>query len=100
MLDLGIWEIVTIFIVAVLVLKPEDVPELMRTAGKWFGKLRNMSNEISRTLHQATDVRYDVRKVVDMDGNIREAYDVKQIEELNRTVTPQPATQKVMGDEE
>ncbi|MHA7819210.1 MAG: Sec-independent protein translocase protein TatB [Erythrobacter sp.] len=43
MFDLGFTEILVIFIVAVLVIGPKDMPHAMRTAGRWIGKVRKVS---------------------------------------------------------
>lgn len=43
MFDLGFSEILVIFIVAVLVIGPKDLPHAMRTAGRWIGKIRKVS---------------------------------------------------------
>ncbi len=41
MFDIGFWELVTIGVVALLVLGPERLPVVARTAGLWFGKARH-----------------------------------------------------------
>lgn len=43
MFDLGFSEILVIIIVAVLVIGPKDMPQAMRTAGRWIGKVRKVS---------------------------------------------------------
>lgn len=40
MFDIGIQELVIIFIVALLVFGPKRLPEVGRTMGKWIGELR------------------------------------------------------------
>ena len=44
MFDVGASELLVILIVAILVIGPKDMPLAMRTAGKWIGKMRRMSN--------------------------------------------------------
>ncbi|MBT3197223.1 MAG: twin-arginine translocase subunit TatB [Gammaproteobacteria bacterium] len=39
MFDIGFWELAIIGIVALIVVGPERMPGLARTAGKWFGKI-------------------------------------------------------------
>ncbi len=44
MFDIGALELLVIVIVAVLVIGPKDMPLAMRTAGRWIGKVRKVSN--------------------------------------------------------
>jgi sec-independent protein translocase protein TatB len=39
MFDIGFWELAIIGVVTLLVVGPERMPALARTAGKWFGRL-------------------------------------------------------------
>jgi len=40
MFDIGFWELTVIAVVALLVIGPERLPGLARTAGKWVGRAR------------------------------------------------------------
>ncbi|GLK42344.1 MULTISPECIES: Sec-independent protein translocase protein TatB [Novosphingobium] len=44
MFDVGASELLMIVIVAVVVIGPKDMPMALRTAGRWIGKMRKMSN--------------------------------------------------------
>ena len=44
MFDLGAGELLVIVVVAIVVIGPKDLPLALRTAGRWMGKLRRMSN--------------------------------------------------------
>ena len=44
MFDIGAGEILVVVIVAILVIGPKDMPQALRTAGRWIGKVRRMSN--------------------------------------------------------
>lgn len=46
MFDIGFWELVTIGVVALLVLGPERLPAVARTAGLWFGKARRFLSSV------------------------------------------------------
>lgn len=39
MFDVGFWELAIIAVVALVVIGPERLPSVARTAGKWFGKI-------------------------------------------------------------
>ena len=44
MFDIGSTELLLIVIVAVIVIGPKDLPLALRTAGRWLGKIRKVSN--------------------------------------------------------
>ncbi len=44
MFDVGASELLLIVIVAIVVIGPKDLPLALRTAGKWIGKIRRVSN--------------------------------------------------------
>ena len=44
MFDIGAQEILVIAVVAIIVIGPKDLPLAMRTAGRWIGKIRRVSN--------------------------------------------------------
>lgn len=44
MLDIGASELLLIAVVAIVAIGPKDLPLALRTAGRWIGKMRRMSN--------------------------------------------------------
>ena len=44
MFDIGATELLLIVVVAVIVIGPKDLPLALRTAGRWIGKMRRLSN--------------------------------------------------------
>lgn len=44
MFDLGLQELIVIFLVALLVVGPKKMPELARTLGKWFAEIKSGIN--------------------------------------------------------
>ncbi|NCP18534.1 MAG: twin-arginine translocase subunit TatB [Erythrobacter sp.] len=44
MFDIGAAELLVIAIAAILVVGPKDLPMALRTAGRWMGQVRRMSN--------------------------------------------------------
>ena len=44
MFDIGASELLLTVIVAIVVIGPKDLPLALRTAGKWIGKVRRVSN--------------------------------------------------------
>ncbi|WJW75648.1 Sec-independent protein translocase protein TatB [Thiohalobacter sp. IOR34] len=54
MFDIGFWELGLIMVIALLVVGPERLPRLARTAGLWLGKarsvVRSVKSEIDREI--------------------------------------------------
>ena len=52
MFEVGFWELVLCFVVALVVLGPERLPPVARAFGRWTGQarvyLRNLSSELER----------------------------------------------------
>lgn len=44
MFDIGASELAMVAVVAIVVIGPKDMPLAMRTAGRWIGKMRKISN--------------------------------------------------------
>jgi Sec-independent protein translocase protein TatA len=54
-LDLGILEIFLVLLVALVVIPPDDLPQVMRAAGKILRELRLASNTVMREIGGALD---------------------------------------------
>ena len=50
MFDVGFWEISVIGVVALIIVGPERLPGLARTAGLWIGKARRMISDVKRDI--------------------------------------------------
>lgn len=46
MFDVGATELLVIVVVAIIVIGPKDLPLALRTAGRWIGKMRRVSNHL------------------------------------------------------
>ena len=65
--DIGWAELLVIGVVALIVIGPEDLPEMFRQLGRFTAKLKSMSREFSKAMEQAAkdsgvnDVAKDLR---------------------------------------
>lgn len=50
MFDVGFWELTIIGVVALVIVGPERLPGLARTAGLWVGKARRMVSDVKRDI--------------------------------------------------
>lgn len=57
MFDVGFTELVMIGLVALLVVGPERLPELVRTTGRWLGRAQRMARELRTELERDTGAR-------------------------------------------
>jgi len=46
MFDIGFWELSLILVIALLVVGPEKLPRLARSAGMWMGKMRHFVRSV------------------------------------------------------
>ncbi len=52
MFDIGFWEIAVIVVIALVVLGPERLPEVARTAGRWMGRARHFIDSVKADLKE------------------------------------------------
>ncbi|MBF0457955.1 MAG: twin-arginine translocase subunit TatB [Nitrospirae bacterium] len=68
MFDIGIQEIVLIFVIALLVYGPKDLPELGRKVGRYLAMFKRMVNDVKRQmdseLYEYTDpIKKEMEKI-------------------------------------
>ena len=82
MFDLGFWEMLMIVLVALIVVGPERLPGLARTAGFWVGKAKRMITDVKSEIDQelAAD---ELKKVLDKQNLMEDVYEI--IEETKQT---------------
>jgi Tat protein translocase TatB subunit len=61
----GITELLVVLVVALIVIPPDKLPEVMRTAGKILRELRLASNTVVRELTEAVDDPLGLRRPPD-----------------------------------
>ena len=49
MFGVGFGEILIVLLIAIVFIRPKDLPNFMRGAGRLYGQLRKMYNEVTRT---------------------------------------------------
>ncbi len=69
MFDIGFWEMSLIALIALVVLGPERLPGVARTAGHWIGRARRMISEVK----------------ADIDREIRNS-EIKEMESLKKDI--------------
>lgn len=80
MFDVGFTELVLIGLVALLVVGPERLPELVRTGGRWIGRAQRVARELRSELERDVGTRELTQLQRDITSNT-----------LNQSITDQPA---------
>ena len=83
MFDIGFWEIIFILIIALLVVGPERLPRIARTAGLWVGKMRGFVASVKADIDQEL-ASEELKKVLAKQASVPE------LEELIDEVTGNP----------
>jgi len=82
MFDIGFWELSVIGIVALLVIGPDKLPGVARTAGKWVGRTRRfvsqVKNDIDREINQD-----ELRKMLEKESGLNEIKETLNTEQYS-----------------
>lgn len=71
MFDIGFWEIILLCIVTLVVVGPERLPRLARTAGLWIGKARRMVSEVRAEVERELRIE-ELKDSINRQGNVEE----------------------------
>jgi len=76
MFDIGFWEIMLIGVVALLVVGPEELPALLRTAGTYAGKARRFFSDVRAELDMEVNRAEEIKRRVAEEARIAELHEV------------------------
>lgn len=91
MFDIAPSELLLVAVVALLVIGPKDLPLALRTAGRWMGKVRRMSNHFRSGVE--TMIREAELAEIEkewQERNTRIMAEYPDAEALDATATPSP----------
>lgn len=81
MFDIGFWELTTIGVIALMVIGPDKLPGVARTAGKWVGRARrfvgDVKSDIDRELKQE-----ELRKALAEDAGLDEIKEIMNTDDF------------------
>lgn len=86
MFDIGIWELALIGLLALIILGPNRLPEVARTAGRWVGGVRRFVASVKEDFDQElqTDELVELRKLQQELGETRQLIQRSSTEALDR----------------
>lgn len=89
MFDISFAELIVAAVVAVVVLGPKEIPVVMRSLGRWVGQAKALGNEFRQAVEEAVEdgkaqgeVKPMLTYIRDLEGELREAYDVSSLRPL------------------
>ena len=89
MFDIGFWELTMIAVIALLVIGPDKLPGVARTAGKWVGRARrfvgDVKTDIDRELKQE-----ELRKAIADDVGLDEIKEIMNTDDFKIDVDDTP----------
>ncbi len=75
MFDIGVWELGIIMIVALVVIGPDKLPGIARSAGKWVGKARYFIANVKQDVQKEMRAE-EIKQAIERDAGLDE---LKQI---------------------
>ncbi|MEN8107551.1 MAG: Sec-independent protein translocase protein TatB [Pseudomonadota bacterium] len=102
MFDIGFWEVIFIMVITLLVVGPERLPKVARTAGLWVGKIRGFVVSVKAEIDQelaTEELKRSLQKqasIPELDELIDEASGKVLSDNLS---TGEPATRKLTDTE-
>ncbi len=95
MFDLGIQELVVIFVVALLVVGPKRLPEIARSMGKGIGELKRALDGVKTQINSELHEVKDIKELKDLDpialkNELFKTDDLFKIEEEKPQTAPKP----------
>jgi sec-independent protein translocase protein TatB len=89
--DIGFSEVILIFVIALLVVGPERLPRIARTAGLWVGKMRGFVSSVKADIDRELATE-ELKKALAKQASVPE------LEELIDEVTGDPLQAKEVAD--
>ena len=95
MFDIGFWELAIIGVVALLVIGPERLPKVARTAGMWLGRGRRFVASVKSDIDRELAAE-ELKKTLARQAESESLYDI--IEETKQSIEP-PAEDSVKTEQ-
>ena len=76
MFDIGFWELGLIGVVALLVIGPERLPGVARTAGMWIGRARRFVSSVQADINQEIGKTEELKRLMEEQAQIKSAHEI------------------------
>ena len=88
MLTVGLSEIILVIAAAALLLRPQDIPAMIRACATLVRQLRQMSRSMQTQINEVTSELEATTTIIDLEGNPQRAYDVSELVPLLKPKEP------------
>ncbi len=89
MFDIGFFELLVLLIVGLLVIGPERLPVVARTAGLWIGRIRQRFGEARNQFEDAVGAD-DVRRQLHNEAVLRKLAEENRLDGIDPHHSPEP----------
>jgi len=88
MFDIGFWELIVIGVVALLVIGPERLPAVARTAGLWVGRARRFVSSVQSDISREMNKSEELQRLLQEQSQIKEMHEIieQTVDETRKTV--------------
>ncbi len=76
MFDIGFWELGIIAVVALLVIGPERLPGVARTAGKWIGSAKRFVSSVQSDISAEVGKADKLKQLLEEQTNIQSVHEI------------------------
>lgn len=76
MFDIGFWELAMIAVVALLVIGPERLPGVARTAGMWIGRARRFISSVQADINAEVGKADELKRLLDEQSKLKAMHDI------------------------
>jgi len=76
MFDIGFWELGLIGVVALLVIGPERLPGVARTAGKWVGSAKRFVHSVQADINLEVSKADELKRLLDEQARIESLHEI------------------------
>jgi len=76
MFDIGFWELALIAVVGLLVIGPERLPDVARTAGKWIGSVRRLINNVQAEINAEVKKADELKRLLDEQSELKSVHEI------------------------
>lgn len=76
MFDIGFGELVLVAVVALLVIGPERLPGVARTAGMWVGRARRFISSVQADINAEISKTEELKRLLDEQSKLKAMHDI------------------------
>ncbi len=91
MFDIGFWELSLIAVVALLVIGPERLPGVARTAGRWIGTAKRFVSTVQSDINAEVGKADELKRLLEEQTNLQSVHEILETsvsDEENRKPVP------------